>query len=179
MSTASFYQELYEDPALQYGSAAHGRCPGVRSLPLYRHWLIGSVIDLGCGTGDTVRALRDEGVVADGLDQVNLPNAMRVGDITAPLDLGAYRSAICLDVLEHIDDSCLEGLLENLAQVERQVVTVHIGSAREAGRGVELHINRKSFGQWEAVLDARLDVCRMTTLDRRRMLFLCRRKPTT
>ena len=65
------YQRIYEQHDW-YGDAEQGRCPGVRLLPLYQSWLEGSVVDLGCGRGHTVQAIRELDFRCDGIDQVKI-----------------------------------------------------------------------------------------------------------
>lgn len=117
----------------------------------YRPWLWSKVIDLGCGTGDTVALMRRDGFAADGIDQVYLENGMRVGDITKALDLSEYHTATCFDVLEHISDPGVARILENMRQTEQQVISVDTGSSVVEGFG-ELHVNRKTVAQWQAMI---------------------------
>ena len=61
-SPEELYQHLYDDPLLRYGDATFNRCPGVRFLPLYKHWLESYVFDFGCGRGHTVIAMKRLGL---------------------------------------------------------------------------------------------------------------------
>jgi hypothetical protein len=167
------YQHLYEDGMLNYGSAKHNRCPGVKFFEYYKHWLKGKVFDLGCGRGDTVRHIRDAGFEADGLDQVDLDNDMLVGDITKPVSLKNYDTSICIDVFEHLKDIDLDGVLENMQQTEQQVISVHTGPAFEIGCTTDLHINKKTFDSWRSFIERKLKVVEFKQLGRQRGLFFC------
>lgn len=168
------YQNLYDDPMLHYGSSEHNRCPGIKMFSEYAGWLQGAVIDLGCGRGDTVMHLREEGFYdAQGIDQISLANDMLVGDITQPQNLMMFGTSICIDVFEHIDDQGLFGLLDNMSQTKRQVISVHIGPAYERGCKKDLHINKKPFIEWHAFISKFLNVVTFTDLGKQRGIYLC------
>lgn len=143
-------------------------------MDLYIHWLIAPVIDLGCGTGDTVRELRASGLEADGIDQIRLPNGMQTADITHARKIITYRSSICIDVLEHLHDWGCEQVLKNMKQTQRQAITIHVGSSTV--HGIELHVNQKPVEAWQRQISRHLRVDRLIGIDPQRWLFLCERK---
>jgi hypothetical protein len=111
------------------------------------------VADIGCGRGEVVRLLNNDGIEAFGIDQIDLSNGMLVGDITKPIDR-AYKSAICIDVVEHIDDEALVGLIENMKKAEKQVLSTASMKSRATGpNGEKLHINIKTPEEWVAYLE--------------------------
>ena len=142
-----YYQMLYDDKDLEYGDAIHNTCPGVKLFPLYSHWLEEPVMDMGCGRGQVVDLMRKKGWAADGMDQINLHPDMVEGDITKTMLLYMYKSAICIDVLEHLDDADCIQVLKNMSATKYQALTVYCGTSHR-GKGVELHINIKSPIQW-------------------------------
>lgn len=173
MSTRSQYQRIYAEFDW-YGDARQGRCPGVRLLPRYRDWLLSPVLDLGCGRGHTVEALRGLGFVAEGLDQVDIGRGMRVGDICRPIaDIRSFRSVVCIDCIEHLTDRQVEGLVANMVQVERQAFSIHNGSSRDTGE--ELHVNRKPFREWERILSTSFQIEKKIMIHREQMLYLTTR----
>jgi hypothetical protein len=170
LSTRSQYQRIYTDFDW-YGDARQGRCPGVRLLPEYRDWLRSPVLDLGCGRGHTVEALRELGFVAEGIDQVAIDTGMRVGDICRPIDdIRSFRSVVCIDCIEHLTDGQMEGLVANMLQVERQAFSIHNGSSRDTGE--ELHVNRKPFHEWERMLSRSFRIEKKIAIHREQMLYL-------
>lgn len=182
MSSKELYQKLYEDKRLAYGQAEKNRCPGVRYLPLFKGWIIPSVMDFGCGTGDTVKALTAEGIDAVGIDQIELNNGMLVGDITQPQPIGAdidgrYNTAISIDVFEHIEDEPLLGLIDNMKKFKRQVITVHAKTAYERGYTENLHVNIKSIHEWTLFLAKHFRLCGRLYLSSCRALFFCGERP--
>jgi hypothetical protein len=167
------YQEIY-DKTPWYGNAAIGRCPGVRLLPKYQHWISGKVLDLGSGRGHTVEAIHKLGFDCDGIDMISCHPDMKSGDITKPLDMLEYGTAICIDVVEHIPDGPLEGLMKNMAQVDRCVFSIHKGSSVHNGK--ELHVNRKLFSTWRPILRKYFDIVEEVRIHENQSLFICMRK---
>ena len=157
------YQKLYTETT--YGQAAVNRCPGVRNFPHYEDFLLPPIIDLGCGNGDTVRHLREHGFFSDGVDWINLTNDMMVRDITEPLDLRGYNTALCIDVLEHIPCVLVENVIENLKKVRRQVVAIHTGAASGGPKHIQLHVTQLSFKEWDIIFDVHFNIIRTVILE--------------
>ena len=164
------YQKIYDDNPW-YGDAEKGRCPGVRLLPQYQDWLIGPVIDLGCGRGHTVERLRELGFEANGIDQISKHPDMMVGDITKPIaNLEQFKSAVCVDCIEHLYDDQIEGLFANMKQVQRQAFSIHNGES--TGTGQELHVNRRPFDQWRTIIASHFVIEKEIELHDKQMLYL-------
>jgi SAM-dependent methyltransferase len=169
-NSKALYQRIYDDNPW-YGDAEEGRCPGVRLLPLYRDWLIGPVIDLGCGRGQTVEHLRQEGFEAEGIDQIEKNPEMMVGDITKPIEgLSRFNSAVCVDCIEHLYDNQVQGLFANMKQVRRQAFSIHNGES--TGTGQELHVNRRPFHEWRILIEANFEIADEIELHENQMLYL-------
>ena len=167
------YQKIYDDNPW-YGDASEGRCPGVRLLPQYQDWLIGPVIDLGCGRGHAVQAIKELGFEAEGIDQIKNNPQMMVGDITKPLDdMQRFSSAVCIDCIEHLYDHQVDGLFANMKQVERQAFSIHNGES--TGTGQELHVNRRSFDQWRTIIEEHFVIQREIQLHDNQVLYLTKR----
>jgi SAM-dependent methyltransferase len=169
-NSAALYQKIYDENPW-YGDADQGRCPGVRLLPSYRKWLIEPVMDLGCGRGQTVDHLRQLGLAADGIDQIKINPEMRVGDITQPIeDLKDYNSVVCVDCIEHLFEGQVLGLFENMKQVKHQAFSIHNGES--TGTGQELHVNRKSFEDWDALISQHFEIVEKIAIHDEQMLYL-------
>lgn len=168
--TRDLYQHIYETEDW-YGNAEINRCPGVRLFPLYRHWLQSPVMDIGCGRAHTVQHLRQNGFEADGVDQIDLDNGMLVADITQPLRLaGTYQTALCIDVIEHIDDAGVLRLFENFKQCPRQAFSIHNGES--ICNGEDLHINRKPFDEWRTLIESHFALIEEIPTNPEQMLYL-------
>ena len=172
--SAKLYQKIYDENEW-YGNADKNRCPGVRLLPKYQEWLLAPVMDLGCGRGQTVEHLREMGVEADGIDQIKAHPGMRVGDITKPIPhIENYRSAVCVDCIEHLYEDQVIGLFNNMKKVERQAFSIHNGES--TGTGLELHVNRRSFVEWGELIRAHFDIAAAIKIHDEQMLYLTKTK---
>lgn len=166
------YQKIYDDNPW-YGDAKEGRCPGVRLMPQYQDWLVGPVIDLGCGRGQAVEKLRELGFEAEGIDQIEKNPDMMVGDITKPIEnLDRFESAVCVDCIEHLYDEQVSGLFANMKQVKRQAFSIHNGES--TGTGKELHVNRRPFEQWRTIIEEHFVIQKEIALHDNQMLYLTR-----
>lgn len=168
------YQTIYDQNAW-YGNADEDRCPGVRLLPDYQDWLVGPVIDLGCGRGHVVQKLREAGMQAEGIDQIICNPDMRVGDITRPIDdIGSFKSAVCMDCIEHLYEDQVVGLFENMQRTERQAFSIHNGES--TGTGQELHVNRKDFIDWTKLIREYFEIASAIQIHENQVLYLTRAK---
>ena len=170
MESKQLYQKIYDENPW-YGNADEGRCPGVRLLEEFRDWLVGPVIDLGCGRGQMVELLRAEGVQAEGIDQIVVNPEMRVGDISAPIeDIASFQSAVCVDCIEHLYEDQVIGLFKNMQQTKRQAFSIHNGES--TGTGQELHVNRKDFFDWTKLIREYFDIASAIQIHENQMLYL-------
>ena len=169
-SSAALYQKIYDENPW-YGDADQGRCPGVRLLPQYQDWLLEPVMDLGCGRGQTVTAIRQLGLQANGIDQIESNPEMQVGDITQPIqNLAEFTSVVCVDCIEHLYDDQVAGLFENFKKVKRQAFSIHNGES--TGTGQELHVNRKSFDEWYELISKHFEIVKVIPITDEQMLYL-------
>ena len=169
-NSKDLYQSIYEENPW-YGNADEDRCPGIRLLPEYQDWLIGPVLDLGCGRGHAVDALIEAGFQAEGIDQIVLNPNMRVGDITQPIaDIKNFKSAICIDCIEHLYEEQVVGLFENMQQTQRQAFSIHNGES--TGTGQELHVNRKDFIDWTKIIREYFDIASAIQINENQVLYL-------
>ncbi len=170
LDSVEVYQQIYDENPW-YGDAEQGRCPGVRLLPQYIDWLIGPVMDLGCGRGQTVAKIRERGIEAEGVDQIRSNPEMRVGDITKPIeDLDRFKSVVCVDCIEHLYDVQVDGLFENMKKVQRQAFSIHNGPSSDTGK--ELHVNRMSFIDWSKKIREHFDIAAAIQIHPEQMLYL-------
>ena len=170
------YQSIY-DQNLWYGNADEDRCPGIRLLPDYQDWLVGPVIDLGCGRGQVVEALIEAGFDAEGIDQIVCNQKMRVGDITQPIsDMKNFNSAVCVDCIEHLYEDQVIGLFLNMQQTQRQAFSIHNGESTDTGQ--ELHVNRKDFIDWTKIIREYFEIASAIQIHEHQVLYLTRTRGT-
>jgi hypothetical protein len=174
------YQKIYSERLHNYGEAEFDRCPGVRYLPIYKEYLLSHVYDFGCGTNDTLKEIEklNPFCFTFGIDWGS-EQAHCKEDITKYFNQEIMRepsTALCLDVLEHIADQDLPGLILNLNSCSNQVISVHSGSS--VVDGVELHINQKPIPEWHRLIGKWFDIEEFVYLDGAfdRGLFITERK---
>lgn len=170
------YQNVYDTRYRNYGEAAHCHCPGVRLFLLYKKYLSGNVIDLGCGTGDTVRHLRSQGYESIGVDWVDLGNGMIVHDITEPIVMcKKYETCLCMDVIEHIPDEKLPGLFNNMKRCKRQIFSIsNTPSIVEfEGKMINTHVNDKPFTAWIFIILQYFNIILYKKVRDCQYLFVC------
>ena len=93
---------------------------------LAEHQAGGKILDVGCGVGQVVKALRDRKLDAQGVD-VSKPNIRKANDLVGHCELydggrlpfsdGQFDAAGAFNVLEHVDEP--EQFLEELVRVVR------------------------------------------------------------
>lgn len=137
---APHYGHLLESPEVAHREQIYGSGPPpvtvMEEILQLAKALAPPVLDFGCGSGVLVKALRDSGIEAYGLEldcpRIRghlMPEAgpyVTLSDGTLPLAFrdGQFRSALAVEVLEHLPD--YEAVLRELARVvtDRLVVTV-------------------------------------------------------
>lgn len=105
------------------------------------------VLDIGCGPGIYVRALRDLGFEADGVDldprcpydKVNI-----LSDEFTEKYAGKYDLAVCLEVAEHLSPDDADELVEKIVSV----APIVLFSAAVVGQGGHGHINCQPKEYW-------------------------------
>jgi SAM-dependent methyltransferase len=113
-----------------------------------------SVVDLGCGTGIWLAALRERGVEevfgVDGpwvpREQLAIPEALfRPHDLTEPLELGRrFDLALSLETAEHLPEEAAPRFVETLVRLAPVVVF----SAAVPGQGGHHHVNERWPSYW-------------------------------
>ena len=113
-----------------------------------------SVIDVGCGTGIWLAALREKGVAdvlgVDGpwvpREQLAIPERLfQAQDLTAPIELGrSFDLALCLETAEHLPPAAAPRLVESLTRLAPVVAF----SAAIPGQGGHGHVNEQWPSYW-------------------------------
>ena len=82
-----------------------------------------------------VTAIRQLGLQASGVDQIESNPEMQVGDITQPIEnIEMFASIVCIDCIEHLYDDQVAGLFENFKKVDRQAFSIHNGESTGTGK---------------------------------------------
>jgi hypothetical protein len=116
---------------------------------------IGTAVDLGCGSGHFVAALRAEGIRAEGYEYAPRLRRMAVQELGItlhPFDLGdppqmpAVDLAMSIEVAEHLPPALGESLVKVLTQASPLVWF----TAAQPGQGGTGHINEQPPAYWIA-----------------------------
>jgi len=101
------------------------------------------MLDVGCGRGWTVRALRERGVAAWGVDpspvssQISIAQRyhLRGAADRLPFADAAFDTVLCMDVLAHIPEPFVERSLRELVRVTRQHLVLAIDCSNPSREG--------------------------------------------
>lgn len=100
------------------------------------------IIDVGCGPGIYVKALRELGHDVIGID----PDKRCAETVKSMFDEdGKYDLAICLEVAEHIDEELADNVVKKLTELAPKIIF----SAAVPGQGGHGHINCQPKEYWE------------------------------
>lgn len=118
--------------------------------------LKGSLLDVGCGRGEVLKLAREMGL-APVIGTEVVPGLLRDDVVYAeahqlPFDDGSVDHVTCFDVLEHLTPEDTIPALKELARVARHTVTVTVADYPHVFNGVELHVNRRPYPEWHALL---------------------------
>jgi ubiquinone/menaquinone biosynthesis C-methylase UbiE len=119
--------------------------------------LTGSLLDVGCGRGEVLRLAQDMGLSPVNGTEV-VPALMGPGIVYAeahdlPFPDRSYDHVTCFDVLEHLTPDDTVPALRELERVARRTVTVTVADYPHVFRGVDLHVNRRPYREWQALLE--------------------------
>jgi SAM-dependent methyltransferase len=124
-------------------------------IPLVLNWAqASSVVDVGCGTGSWLAAVRECGIDdiigVDGhhvdQDQLEIPRDKFVPrDLSGPVDLGrSFDLAISLEVAEHLPAECASTFVASLVKL----APIVLFSAAIPGQGGTHHVNEQWQDYW-------------------------------
>lgn len=115
--------------------------------------LEGSLLDVGCGRGEVLDLAESMDLTATGAEVVpDLIDGKRVvyGEAYAlPFADKSFDHVTMFDVMEHLLPEDAERTVRELARVARQTVTLAISNVSDVRDGVELHINRRPYEDWD------------------------------
>lgn len=144
------YPVAYVHSSYRMGQARHAAA--ARDLA----GLQGSLLDVGCGRGEVLRLAMDMGMSPVNGTEV-VPSLLGPGVIYAevhelPFPNCSYDHVTCFDVLEHLVREDTELALLELARVARKTVTLTVADYPHVFQGVDLHVNRRPYHEWQQLL---------------------------
>ena len=144
------YPIAYRDPGYGMGEA---RRDAIGRLLAGRR---GSLLDVGTGRGETLRL-----ALALGFDHATgtevVPELLGQGVVYAeahdlPFADRSFDVVTCFDVLEHLLPEDHMAALAELRRVSRREVIVTAADYSHVFDGVELHVGRRSYDEWDALI---------------------------
>jgi 2-polyprenyl-3-methyl-5-hydroxy-6-metoxy-1,4-benzoquinol methylase len=161
-------QELLLNETVKYLKALYTpeyltSSPGCQAIDGVITWLkrkpVYSVIDIGCGRGHVVRALRRAGFDAYGVDLVRIkpPHDLEkrifdrnIWDPECFEGDGRKDAAVCFDVLEHVPREKIDIALKNIKQIASVFYFTISCRADKVGEtiGEQLHLTVESPAWW-------------------------------
>ena len=152
--TAEYYQRDVEGPA---------RCAApVISASIMRDFNPRRVVDLGCGTGALLEALKNHGCDCQGFEYSDSGLALcrsrglhvakfDIEHDSIPSQLGKFDVALSTEVAEHLPARCADRFVDVLASLAPVIVL----TAATPGQGGTDHVNEQPHEYWIEKLKAR------------------------
>lgn len=116
----------------------------------------GDVLDVGCGPGTLVRALREKGMTAFGIDKderVSGKQFLISDDILSLNGRHVAELVLCIEVAEHVDPQCADELVRQVVGCVRNGGRL-FWSAAVPGQGGVSHVNCQPKEYWRKKLEA-------------------------
>lgn len=138
----------------QYGSASVQFAPFIERIIL--DWGIREVLDYGAGKGRLGLALLNS--MGARCPSITNYEPARLGWDTTP---EPAELVTCIDVLEHVEPSCIADVLDDLSRCTKTlgVFTIHTGPAiKTLSDGRNAHLIQQQFEWWEPMISARFTI---------------------
>jgi SAM-dependent methyltransferase len=127
-------------------------CPSGILDAVIERWHPRSFLDVGCGTGQTIKYVSNRGIECLGLegsaaaiDQSPVKQQIRMANLNEPLDLGRRFDVVwSFEVAEHIHPKFTETFLDTLTSHGDLMVL----SAAQPGQGGAGHFNEQPLSYW-------------------------------
>jgi len=152
------YSKLFSQKYNEYGGSP---VSGKYSIDFIKKNNIKSIIDISTGTGTFLKLLSSEvsdiEITCTDLNKFNNLDYEFISlDLSNDKDFekikkNGYELLTCLDVLEHLDKSFIENVLNNFAQISKNVILT-IANHHDIQNGVELHTIIEDMNYWEPII---------------------------
>jgi len=149
-------EELHKNP--NYGVASVSFAPMVTNL--INNLGIEEMLDYGAGKGRLAQSIEPDHKIQIELYDPAMPD---YSDEPSPRELVA-----CIDVLEHIEPDCLDGVLDDLKRVTKRYgfFTIHTGPAiKVLSDGRNAHLTQEDYTWWLPKLWSRFHIHNFTHTD--------------
>ena len=148
------YSEVFEHEP-NYDTLDEANLPKLPYILQYAKSIPGKIIDAGCGRGNVLRHLSENGCSAFGVEiskkcfEQYLQNQPAANaDIVSWCKAGhTYDGCVCTDVLEHIPPDQLDATLVSLRRLSPSLFA-GIANTSSVHSGYELHVIREGISWW-------------------------------
>ena len=108
---------------------------------------VSTAVDIGCGKGDYVRALRDADIPCWGYDGSPLTKEFcevcETMDFSVPQDIGEFDLVLSMEVGEHVPVEYEQVFIDNICRASREYVCLSWAIEGQGGTG---HVNCRNNG---------------------------------
>lgn len=129
-----------------------------------------SILDYGAGKCALRQTL---GLVLDGREVKEYDPGVKS---IAKLPKGAYSMVVCIDVLEHVEPSCLEDVLDKIRSLTSELafLTIHTGPAGKfLSDGRNAHLIQRPIGWWVELVGQRFRDVRSEMVNDTTAILIC------
>lgn len=147
----SKYRVVYRSPAYKMGKLRKSAaCRDLAELDS------GSLLDVGCGRGEVLDIAEGMGFSVQGVevvpDLIQPPRVVFGQAHALPFPSESFDHVTMYDVMEHLLPGDDAAAVAELMRVARKTVTLTIADFSHMVEGVELHINRRRYADWDSLL---------------------------
>ena len=166
------YKKVYQMPAAKYSMSDRRREDAVRDLTALP--CRGRLLDVSCGRGEMLNAAEDIGFdIAIGTEIVPelIKNDTRVYFSEAhnlQFPSKSYDVVTLWDVIEHLIPGDDELACKELLRVARKYILLTANNRPSKSLGVELHINRRPYREWDDLFNKWFSGCKVEWLQAER-----------
>lgn len=138
----ALYQKAHKDTSGRYGATSSAKYPYVKKKVLDKYD-VKTILDYGCGTGDLINKLNNEGYECYGYDPAVIEYQYKP---KAKFDL-----VVALDLLEHIEEEYVDNVLEDIKNYTNEIALFYISRTTGKpfpGTSIEQHVLGKKSPEW-------------------------------
>ncbi len=146
------YEKAYKNKAYRITTERYDHAIKYLSI-----WRSGKLLDVACGRGEILDFADKAGFDVKGTEIVDSlidgDRIVKAFTHELPFNDGEFDYLTCLDVLEHIEPDNTMATLKEFDRVASKAILLSIANFPSKGLdGVELHINIKSYKEWDRLI---------------------------
>lgn len=153
------YTACYKDPNYRMGPRRKDQAKLQLGALAQATGALGSYLDVGCGRGEMLDYAREIGFArVEGTEVV--PELIKRQGVSyaegwaLPFPDRSFEVVSLFDVIEHVLPGDDERICRELARVASRAILITASNRPSVHEGVELHINRRPYDQWDRLFRA-------------------------